>query len=266
MYTGLKNRIILVTGSSRGIGKEIAITLGKAGAKVAICARDEQELKQASKEFKLHKAVCLPILIDLTKSNSAKYVMERIVRKWGGLDILVNNVGGLLKSGQFEELSDRDWISSFQLNLMPTVRFCREAIPFLKKSSNARILNISSMTASQPGSYNPHYSTLKAAVLNLTKHLAGVYAKDGILVNSISPGIIHTEGWENYIQTKAKSERISLDKCRDIENRRATESVPLKRLGTVKEVADLVAFLASDQATFITGTNHRIDGGRVLAV
>jgi 3-oxoacyl-[acyl-carrier protein] reductase len=212
------------------------------------------------------KIACISILADVGKPRSAKSVIGKIVEEWGGLDILVNNVGGLIETGQFEDLDDEAWSSSFQLNLMPTVKFSREALPHLKRSRHPRIINVSSMTATQPGSFNPHYSAFKAAILNLSRHLAGVYAKDGILVNSISPGIIHTEGWDQYIEDKAKAEGIPIDRCREAENKRAAENVPLKRLGKVREVADLVAFLASDQASFITGGNHRVDGGRVLSV
>ncbi|MDQ3000785.1 MAG: SDR family oxidoreductase [Fibrobacterota bacterium] len=262
----LENRIVLVTGSSRGIGKEIAVVLGQAGAKVAICARDRKELDIAIADLRREKITCLSVLTDVEKAGSAKAVVGKVREAWGGLDILVNNVGGLARTGHFEDLDDKAWSDSFNLNLMPMVRFCREALPLLKKSSHPRIINISSMVASQPGAFNPHYSTFKAAVLNLTKNLSGAYAKDGILVNSISPGIIQTEGWDQYIKEKAKKEGITAKHCREIENLRASEIVPLKRLGTVREVADLAAFLASDQASFITGSNHRVDGGRVLSI
>jgi 3-oxoacyl-[acyl-carrier protein] reductase len=263
---GLKDRIALVTGSSRGIGKAIAMALGQAGAKVAICARERKELEAARAGLRKLGIPCISILTDVEKPGSALSVIRKIRAEWGGLDILVNNVGGLIESGRFEELDDKAWSASFQLNLMPTVRFCRESLPLLKKSRHPRIINISSMVASQPGSFNPHYSTFKAAILNLTKHLSGAYAKDGILVNCISPGIIHTEGWELYIRAKAEAEGIPEAACAEAENKRAAENVPLKRLGKVGEVADLAAFLASDQASFITGGNHRVDGGRVLSI
>lgn len=262
----LKNRIALVTGSSRGIGKAIALALGHAGAKVAICARDRKELDLACADFRREKIPCISVLVDVEKTNSAKAVIRKIRHAWGGLDILVNNVGGMKQTGHFEDLDDAAWISSFQLNLMPTVRFCREALPLLKKSPHPRIINISSMVATQPGAFNPHYSTFKAALLNLSKHLSAVYAKDGILVNCISPGIIHTEGWDRYIADKADAEGISAERCGEIENKRAAENVPLKRLGKVREVAELAAFLASEKASFITGGNHRVDGGRVLSI
>lgn len=112
----------------------------------------------------------------------------------------------------------------------------------------------------------PRYSTFKAAILNLTKHLSGAYAKHGILVNGISPGIIHTEGWELYISIKVKAEGIAVELCSETENKRASENVPLKRLGKVREVADLTSFLASDQGSFIAVSNHRVEGGRVLSI
>lgn len=266
MEISLIGRRALVTGSSRGIGFEIAKTLGLAGAKVALCARNRNELRAALRRLEESNIECLGITVDLERAGSEKKTLRAVVESWDGLDILVNNVGGIAQTGNFDQLSDAAWNGCFLLNLMPTVRFCRAAIPHLQLSKHARIINISSMVATQPGRMNPHYSAFKAAVLNLTKHLSGAYAKDKILVNSISPGIIHTEGWDEYIRTKAAREGISLKKCRASENRRAIKNVPLHRLGHGSEVAALAAFLASDHSAFITGTNHRVDGGRVQSV
>ena len=265
MVIDLKDRIALVTGSSRGIGLEIARTLGLSGAKVAICARDRAELKVATTQLKAAGVCCIAGVANLAKEGSSERVVNRVLKEWGGLDILINNVGGIPQTGPFEALADEAWIDAFQLNLMPTVRFCRTAMPHLQKSRYPRIVNLSSMVAAQPGSYNPHYSAFKAAIVNLTKHLAGVYAKDGVLVNCISPGIIHTEGWDLYIAGKAAEQGMALAQCQAEENGRAVQNVPLKRLGLPQEVAGLVAFLASDHGAFITGSNYRVDGGRVQA-
>ena len=265
MVIDLKDRIALVTGSSRGIGWEIARTLGLSGAKVAICARDRAELKLATAQLTAAGICSIAMVSDLTKAGTADRVVNRVIKEWGGLDLLINNVGGIPQTGRFEELADEAWVDAFQLNLMPTVRFCRIAIPHLQKSRFPRIINLSSMVAAQPGSYNPHYSAFKAAIVNLSKHLSGVYAKHGVRVNCISPGIIHTEGWDLYIAGKAAEQGIDLATCAAEENSRAVQNVPLKRLGLPQEVAGLVAFLASDHGAFITGSNYRVDGGRVQA-
>ena len=263
MEINLDGRIALITGSSRGIGFEIAKTFGRCGAKVAICAHHRQELRTAEHQLQALGIACVAVVADLERAGSTPRILGRVLRRWGGLDILVNNVGGIAETGRFEDLSDAAWLASFRLNLLPTVRFCRAAIPHLLRSRCPRIINLSSMVAAQPGSFNPHYSAFKAAILNLTKHLAGAYAKHHLLVNCISPGIIHTAGWDGYIKNKAEEDGISLARSQAKENRRAIKNVPLKRLGTCQEVANLAAFLASDQASFITGANHRIDGGRV---
>ena len=263
MEPTLEGRIALITGSSRGIGFEIARRFGLSGARVAICARNRGELQLARNRLRKMGIDCVAVVADLAKAGSERRTLRRVLQEWGGLDILVNNVGGIARTGRFEDLTDQAWVDSFQLNLMPTVRFCRAAIPHLLKSRHPRIINLSSMVAAQPGSFNPHYSACKAAILNLTKHLAGIYAKDHVLVNSISPGIIHTEGWDEYIKAKADAQGVSLARCRAVENRRAVKNVPLQRLGSPGEVAALAVFLASDHASFITGSNHRVDGGRV---
>jgi NAD(P)-dependent dehydrogenase (short-subunit alcohol dehydrogenase family) len=265
MNISLEGKIALITGSSRGIGFEIARTFGLSGAKVAICARHRGELKLAEAKLRALGITCLSVVTNLEKPGSEHRTLKCVLRKWGGLDILVNNVGGIAQTGRFEDLTDRAWTDSFQLNLMPTVRFCRASIPHLLKSQCPRIINLSSTVAAQPGSFNPHYSAFKAAIINLTKHLAGLYAKDNLLVNSISPGIIHTEGWDEYIKNKAAQQGLPLPLCKAMENKRAVKNVPLKRLGNRHEVAALAVFLASDHASFITGTNHRVDGGKVLS-
>ena len=261
----LNGRVALVTGSSRGIGFEIARTLGLCGAQVAICSRNRPELIAAKAALIGLGIDCISIVADLQKAGSELRTIDRVLKEWGRLDILVNNVGGIPQTGKFEDLADSDWIDVFQLNLMTTVRFCRAAIPHLLKSEQPRIVNLSSMVAAQPGTFNPHYSAVKAGVINLTKHLAGVYAEQGVLVNCISPGMIHTEGWDQYIEGKATATGVPLAKCRAVENRRAVKNIPVKRMGLPTEVASLVAFLVSGHAAFITGTNHRVDGGRVQA-
>lgn len=266
MNIDLSGRIALITGSSKGIGLEIAIALGVAGAEVVICARHENELIQAQEKIKTLGITSSALSIDLTKEEAAKEMVNFVIQERGSLDILVNNVGGIPTTGRFEDLSDKDWYDCFTLNTMTTVRFCKEAVPFLRKSKYPRIINISSFVATQPGVYNPHYSACKASIVNLTKYLSNSLAKDGILVNCISPGIIHTVGWENYIQNKSIQENKSAQEIRTNEEIRVIEDVPLKRFGNTKEVASLVVFLASAASSFMIGDNIRVDGGKTRSI
>jgi NAD(P)-dependent dehydrogenase (short-subunit alcohol dehydrogenase family) len=266
MEIDLKNRVALVTGSSKGLGLKIATALGTSGAKVTICARNEEYLLKAQKEMEALGITCSFLVTDLTRPESAKETILHVIQNWGGLDILVNNVGGIKKTGRYEELSDEDWYDCFSLNTMTTVSLSREAIPYLKESRYPRIINISSVVATQPGDYNPHYSACKLAIVNLTKHLSNSLAKEGILVNCVSPGIIHTEGWDHYVKNKSDQENRPIQDVAYAEENRVVNGVPLHRLGCSKEVVPLVVFLASDAASFMTGENIRVDGGKVKAV
>jgi NAD(P)-dependent dehydrogenase (short-subunit alcohol dehydrogenase family) len=262
----LAGRVALVSGGSKGIGLHIARALGSEGALVAICARNRDRLFQVSDELSSQGVSNLPIPIDLRDPNSAKVAVEAVTDKWRKLDILVNNAGGLPQTGRILDLTDEAWMEAFQLNFFSVVRLCREAIPHLKQSPHGRIINLSSIVAKEPGNFNPHYSAAKAAVHNLTKHLAGFLASDRILVNCISPGIIETEAWDTYIQIKAEQEGKLLSEVKEVENLRAIKSMPLGRLGQPDEIAQAVLFLAGDSSSFITGADLVIDGGKTRAI
>ena len=256
----------LVTGSSRGIGWEIARQMGLAGASVTLCARDGKNLDLAVERLRALDIRCHPIGADLRAADAPRRVVEAAAAHWGALDVLVNNVGGLPSTGRLEDLDDDQWLACFEINAMSTVRFCRAALPYLKKSRQPRIINITSAVAEQPGLFNPHYSAAKAFVWNLSRHLANALACDGILVNCIAPGIVDTDSWNTYIVEKAAAESIPIEVCRATESGRAAASVPLARLGQAQEVAFLATVLASAQSSFVTGSNLRVDGGKVRGI
>lgn len=266
MTINLSGKVALVTGSSRGIGKSIALSLGRAGARVALTARHSVDLKCAELALRAEKIKTFAITTDLTARNAPEELVRAVVKKWGRLDILVNNVGGLPKTGAFSELREEDWRNTYQLNVMTVVSACKAAIPHLKRSDAPRIINISSVVATEPGEMNPHYSASKAAVLNLTKHLSRVLAPDRILVNAVSPGIIFTEGWGDYLRTKAREEGKPPAEVEQTENQRAARSMALGRLGDPQEVAHVVVFLASSEASFITGRDFAVDGGKLRSI
>ncbi|MCB1192970.1 MAG: SDR family oxidoreductase [Flavobacteriales bacterium] len=262
----LKGRTAIITGGSSGIGFAIARILGFYGCNLSIVGREPKKLNLSKKKLKSLNIKIILNNCDLTLPESAPKVIESTIQEYKKIDILINNVGGLPSSGSFLDLTDEDWIQSFQLNLMSNIRITKAAIPYLQKSKAPRIINISSFVAKQPGNFNPHYSVFKAGILNLTKHLSNILAIDKILVNSISPGNIVTENWNDYITKKSEVERIARIQIEKQENKRVTEPTPLKRMGKPIEIASLVAFLSSDQAAFITGENFNIDGGRVKTI
>lgn len=233
------------------MGKEIALSLAREGIEVVVCGRNKKYVKNS---------------LDATNPSEVKEFFKKVIAKIGHLDILVNQIGGVKKFGNFLDLTNEDWQDSWNLNLMTAVNFSREAIPWLKKSKNARIINISTIPAHQPGQFNPHYSASKAALLNLSKYLSNFLAKDNILVNTICPGTLFGGSWEEKVRDKSERSNISIKKAEILLRQEEENKVPLGRICQLQDVADLVVFLASDKANFITGTCINIDGGVVKSI
>lgn len=253
----LKNRIALVTGASHGIGKAIALELAREGCYVILCGRKIETLQAAIKEVWEYGEGTF-YKIDATKLQEIKtlFCFSR-----GKIDILVNNVGGAKKFGDFFTLTDEDWMSAFELNLMSVVRFTREAVPHLRKSDCPRIINISAANAKQPGKFNPHYVVAKAGLLALNKVLANELAKDGVLVNAVCPSTLKGGGWERNIKDRAEREGIREDLAEKRMEEEESKKTPLGRIGTPEDVARLVAFLASPLNNYVSGACINIDGG-----
>jgi len=259
MDLDLKDRKVLITGAAEGIGRALALAFGKAGARVAGCARTQPRLHALEEEME-GKGHLLQT-VDVICPGQLKDFHDNVLEQLGGLDVLVNNVGAVGKLATFHELTDQDWRESFEINLLPAVRLCRMFIPTLKHSGAPRIINISSIAGSRPGDIFPHYSAMKAGLSNLTVSLAQTLAEDHILVNSVSPGPVWSRSWENEAQEVAKQTGKPLHKVEE-EIKSGTEAtVPLKRMGMPEDVTGLVLFLASDHASWITATNFTVDGG-----
>ncbi|QQG45450.1 MAG: SDR family oxidoreductase [Candidatus Sungiibacteriota bacterium] len=272
MNLNLKNRTVLITGGSRGVGKAIARAFVAEGARVVICGRDAESLRKAREELCGVENSCsktiFTCVLDATKSEEAMALFSPLglISAIGSLDVLVNNVGGAESFGGFCDLKDRDWIRAYELNFMSAVYFSREALPWLQKSGNGRIINISSVPARQPGGYNPHYSAAKAALLNLSKHLANQLGQYNILVNAICPSTLRGGGWDTNVKKRALREGISEEEAARKTEETDKKKNPLSRLGTLEDVANLVVFLASPVANFITGTCIDVDGGTVRSI
>lgn len=266
MEISLRGKVALVTGASRGIGKEIAKALAKAGADVILCGRAMVLLENLKKEINGQSGGrALEAGIDVTSSFKVGEFF-RYYQWRDPLDILVNNAGGAEKFGGFADLDDKDWRDAWELNFMSAVYMCRGAIPMLCKSSAPRIINIASVPAHQPGLFNPHYSAAKAALLNLSKHLANVLAKDGILVNAICPSTLKGGGWERNARDKASRLGVSFEEAEVLMEREESAKTPLGRVGVPGDVASLAVYLASEHASFITGHCFNVDGGITRAV
>ena len=266
MDFGLQDKTVLVTGGSKGIGKGVALAFAREGARVVICARDEGPLEKTALEIKTLGAKVLAVPADVTDPGSAMRVIAETVRRFQGLDVLVNNAGGAQKFAGFWELEDEDWRQAYELNVLSIAAFVRGAVPHLRKSRAARIINIASTAGIQPGKSNPHYGAAKAAVINLSKSLANLFAPEGILVHCICPGPVWTDSWERTTMRKAKELNISYDEAAKLERAEDEAAIPLNRLGGPQDVASLTVFLASGQASWMTGSCLRVDGGKVRSM
>lgn len=259
----LKDRVALVTGGSKGIGASIVRQLAKEGAKVILCARPSTAMTELEMEVRSAGGDCIAMPVDVFNAVALRKLVNDAAACWGGLDILVNNVGGAIKFGGFDELSDEDWMRAYEFNLMSMVRFTREALPYLRKSELKRIINISSTSASQPGFYNPHYTVTKAAVINLSKHLANVLAKDKILVNTVCPGPVHSASWDENILRTGSERRISEAEARAFVENEEAAKIPLGVVGEGNQIAIVVALLVSPLSDWTTGSCFHINGGKM---
>lgn len=259
MDFNLEGRKVVVTGAADGIGRALALAFSAAGARVAGCARNKTRMRELSRAIDGRNHLFEQA--DVARPEDIQRFYHKVVETFGGVDVLVNNVGSILKTADFFDLTDDDWRESFEVNLLTAVRMCRTFVPALKNSGAPRIVNISSIAAQGPGERFPHYSAMKAAMSNFTVSLAQTLAPDKILVNSVSPGPVWTRSWENESREIAEKSGMKLREIQERLRSEAGQSSLLKRIGEPEDVAGIVLFLASDHARWITATNFTVDGG-----
>ncbi len=266
MELGLKGKVALVTGSSMGIGRSIAVALAREGVQVAINSRHANELESAAAEIRAAGETVHPVVADVTAAEDVKRMVDETVRRFGTIHILVNNAGGAGRFGSFDDLTDDEWLGAFNLNVLSAVRATRAALPHMQKQKWGRIINISSESGVQPDPMMPHYNASKSALNSLTKSLSKAYGKDGILVNTVSPAFIRTPLLDGLLEREARSRGITVDQAEKVLLREFRPNILLGRAGRSDETAGIVVFLASEQASFITGSNYRVDGGSVASL
>jgi 3-oxoacyl-[acyl-carrier protein] reductase len=263
----LTKKTVLVTGASKGIGEAIAKAFATEGARVALAARSTPALERVAAEINNNGGEALACPTDLTNPIDVHALVDKVVARFGSIHVLVNNAGGVVDGfPKFDTLSDEDWFKTFDVNLFSTVRLTHAVLPHMQQQKWGRIINIASELALQPDGDMPHYAAAKAAILNLTKNISKAYALDGILINAVSPGMIATPAVEEMATETGKRMGIS---ATEVLTRFVTKRRPhleLRRPGQPEEVAAVVLFLASEAASYITGTNIRVDGGSVATI
>jgi 3-oxoacyl-[acyl-carrier protein] reductase len=258
MDLGLRDKIALVAASSQGLGRACAHSLSAEGAKVVICARDGKSLRVAADEIAgdTNNQV-LAIVADLTSARDCRQVVQDTVEYFGGLHVLVTNNAGP-PAGYFFDFDDNEWYRTVDLTLMSAVRLIRAAVPHMREGGWGRIINITSVSVKEPLDDLILSNSLRAGVVGMARTLANQLAGDGITVNNVLPGYILTERVKELARTRANSQGKSLDEILDS----FAELVPIGRIGKPEELAAMVTFLASEQASYVNGTSILVDGGR----
>jgi NAD(P)-dependent dehydrogenase (short-subunit alcohol dehydrogenase family) len=253
MDLGLAGKCALVTGGSMGIGKAAALALAAEGCRVAIAARGAEALAEAAAEIGKET---LAVKADCTKPEDIRRMVEEALARFGRIDILVNSIGAA-KSGDFLALSDEDWRESLELKLYGIVRACREVVPHMRRRRWGRIVNVIGHRGRQPDTQAMPAGVANAGLINFTKALADEVVPDGILVNGVSPCPMETRRLDYMVRARAQMTGVSEEEARA----EFLRDIPIGRFARPEEIAPLIAFLASERNSYVTGTTIAIDGG-----
>lgn len=264
MDLGLRDRVVLITGASRGLGRACALAFAAEAARLALCARGEADLRATAAAVGSQRVETHAVVADVTRVDEPRMLVDEVLRRYGRIDVLVNNAGaGVARA--FADLDDEAWQAAVELNLLSAVRVTRAVVPAMQAQGGGRIVNVAALSGKHPRLGQVASNVAKAGLINLTESLAGELAPAGICVNAVCPGLIRNARWEARLTRVAETRGTSAD---DVAATLARENIPLGRLGTVEDVAPLVVFLASPRAGYITGVSVEVDGGlgRCIAV
>ncbi|HEY0143933.1 MAG TPA: SDR family oxidoreductase [Thermoanaerobaculia bacterium] len=253
----LKNKVALITGGSRGIGRAIAVGLVKEGVKVAICARDAKSLEATAAALRKEGGDVVAEVADISKDGEIERVTRKAVEKWGRLDIVVNNAGGP-PPGRFDHVTNDDWRNAVELGLLSAVRTMRAALPHLKESGGGRVINVLSTSVKESVDGMMLSNSMRTAVAGLAKTMSRELGPFNITVNNVCPAHVMTARLREVAAFRAKEGKL--------DTKGVTDAIALRRMAQPAEVADLVTFLVSGRAGYITGTSISIDGGSTISL
>ena len=242
------DKVAMITGATRGIGKQIALTLANEGYNIVLNYRTENdELFQAKNEIESKNVNCLTVQGDVTNFEDCKQMIESAIKEFGKIDVLINNAG-ITKDMLLARMKEEDFKQVIDVNLVGTFNMTKNVISYMMKARNGRIINISSVVGIAGNAGQTNYSASKAGIIGFTKSLAKEVASRNILVNAVAPGFIETN-MTDVLKQEVKDE--------------IAKNIPLKRMGTPKDVANVVKFLASEDSSYITGQVISVDGGMI---
>jgi len=265
MDLGMEGKVALITGGANGIGKATARMFLDEGATVVLSDLKENQLNEAVEELG-HSDNLFSHPADITNTDDLSSLHDYIKESVGKIDILVQNAGIAGEQGLFHELDDEAWVHVTEQNIMGPVRVVREFLPDLREGGWGRIVLLSSENGLQPYKDELPYNCSKAAILAFSKGLSKTYATEGLLVNAVSPAFIETPMTDKLVQDMADQHDISFDEAVEKMLKDNKPHLELKRRGTVEETAAVIAFLCSDKASFVNGSNYRVDGGSVATI
>jgi 3-oxoacyl-[acyl-carrier protein] reductase len=262
MDLGLQGKVAVVAASSKGLGRATAVTLAREGATVVMCSRDQTAIETAAEGVR-REAVeaenggrALGLVADVTKPADILHLIDTAIDRFGKIDILVNNAGGP-PAGSFESFDEEAYLNAVNLNLMSTLRLSRAVVPHMKAQGGGSIVNITSIAVKQPLDGLILSNTARAGVIGLAKSMANELGKYNIRVNNVGPGPTRTDRILNLAEQRARSLGISVDEALQ----RDWRDIPMGRLGEPEEFANVVTFLASPAASYVTGVTITVDGG-----
>jgi 3-oxoacyl-[acyl-carrier protein] reductase len=256
---GLSGKVAVVAASSKGLGKASALALAREGALVTICARTEPALQAAAQEIRAQtRGEVLAVPADISTAEGIRSVVAATVERFGGVDVLVNNSGGPAL-GKFPDLTDEDWRRAFEVVTLSFVRFVREVVPHMRERRWGRIIGIQSSSVKEPVQHIDLSNGTRPGIAGLMKAIMPDLAKDGITINLVLPGMFLT----SRINPALADGSTGLDEVIEEQLAPLAATIPLGRLGQPKELGSLVAFLASEHASYITGAVYQVDGGKI---